>query len=159
MVLSWLVLALSLVQMAEGVGIHDVGGDSNRVFLYPFARHGEVHRTLVVTAGNTFSTSVIQRGGATCVSLKAAMPFDLGDGAGLTIVLKNESRRIEAARIYLDPAHVRADRAWKPLRFEIPADLDHFTLQFSVDTGPRGEPTADWIGLASGSERACLFGE
>jgi len=141
--------------MAANQGIPEISSDSTRVFLYTFARHGEVHKTLVVTAGNTFKTAVIKSGSARCVSLLAGMPFDLGDGAGLTILLSNETRQFEAARLYLDPAHVRADRAWKPIRLEVPANTDHFFLQFNVDPGPRGDYTGDWIGIADGTDPDC----
>ena len=159
MVLNWLVLALSLTQMAAAQGIRDISNNSSGMFLYTFTRHGEVHKALVVTAGNRFETGVIKPGSARCVSLLAAIPFDLGDGAGLTIRLANETGQIEGARLYLDPAHIRADRAWKPIRFEIPPNMDHFVLQFTVDAGPRQNYTGDWIGLAAGTESGCLLAE
>jgi hypothetical protein len=169
-VLNWLIVWLSLmavanqnrpdlIQMAAAQGIREIGSDSSQVFLYGFTRHGQFRKTVVLTAGTMFQTSTIKPGAARCVSLLAAMPFDLGDGAGLRILLTNETRRIEAIRLYLDPAHVRAHRAWIPIRFEIPSDMDHFVLQFDVDAGPRGDTTADWIGLAAGGEVGCLLAE
>jgi len=148
-----------LLQMAAAQGIREISSDSNRVFLYAFTRHGQFYKTLVLTAGTMFQTGIIKPGGARCVSLWAAMPFNLGDGAGLTIVLTNETRRSETVQLYLDPAHVRAQRAWVPIRFEIPPDMDHFVLKFDVNAGPRGDYTGDWIGLAAGGETGCLLAE
>ena len=156
MVMNWMVLAFSLIQMAANQGIREISNGSNGVFIYTFARHAEIHKTLVVTAGNTFKTALIKSGAARCVSLLAGMPFNLGDGAGLSILLSNETQQVEAARLNLDPAHVRADRAWKPIKFRIPANIDHFFLQFNVDAGPRGDYTGDWIGIADGSDSDCL---
>jgi hypothetical protein len=149
----------NLVEMAAAQGVHEISSDSSQIFLYAFTRHGQFRKALVLTAGKTFRTGIIKPGAARCVSLLAAMPFDLGDGAGLRVILTDEARRIEAVRIYLDPAHVRADRAWIPVRFDIPPDMDHFILQFDVDAGPRGDTTADWFGLAAGNDAGCLLGE
>ena len=170
MALSWLIGWLSLMavandsrpdllQMAAAQGIREISSDSNKVFLYTFTRHGQFHKTLVLTAGTMFQTSIIKPGPARCVSLLAAMPFNLGDGAGLTILLTNETRRTEALRLYLDPAHIRAHRAWITIRLEIPEGMDHFILQFDVNAGPRGDYTADWIGLAAGGDAGCLLAE
>jgi hypothetical protein len=148
-----------LLQMARSQDIHELSASSTRVFFYTFARGGDVKKAVVVTAGNIFRTGIIKPDSARCVSLNAAMPFDHGDGAELTILLMNETHRSEAARIYLDPAHIRADRAWKPIRFEVPPGIDHFMLEFSVSAGPRGDYTSDWIGLAPGPAGDCLFAE
>ena len=61
-------------------------------------------------------------------------------------------------QLELDPSHVRADRAWLPIRFDVTPDLRDFTIVFEVTAGARGDQTGDWVGLSSGTDKSCLFG-
>ena len=169
MIWRWLIIALSafvvntdnppdLLQLATAQGIRQNNG-SDHVFLYTFARQGQSRETLVLLPGAVFQTGVIRSGAQRCISLQAAMPFNLGDGAVLKISLADERRRVQAVQLSLDPAHIRAHRAWTPIRLVIPTDMDHFTLQFEVDAGARGDSTADWVGIAAGSEAGCLLAD
>ena len=85
------------------------------------------------------------------------MPFNLGDGAVLKISIRDGTTQSEAVKLFLDPAHIRAHRAWIPVRFEVPAGMEHFRLLLEVTAGARGEYTGDWVGLAAGNESGCLL--
>jgi hypothetical protein len=142
--------------MARSQGLHEIRtGDVK--FIYAFTRQGRMRETLVLLPGAVFSTMVLTPGSRRCVSMFAAMPFNLGDGAVLRIFIADETRERQAIELNLDPAHIRAHRAWTPIRFEIPQGMDHFTLRFEVNPGPRGDGVADWMGLAAGDEAGCLL--
>jgi len=141
----------------QGVKPHDSSNPS--VFLYAFTRNGEKHDTLVLTAGSTLQIDVPVTNSAKCISLKAAMPFNLGDGAALKISTGDANHRQQVLKLSLDPVHVRGDRSWIPIRFAIPDGANPLQLTFEAEPGARNDSTADWIGLAAGSDRGCLLAE
>jgi hypothetical protein len=147
-----------LIAIAAAKGIKAIGSNPEGMFLYSFTRNGERRESLLLLPGAVFQADVQNVQSPACVSLAAAMPFNLGDGAVLRISVGDELRQQEAVLLSLDPAHVRAHRAWVPVRFEIPAGLNRVRLRFEVDPGIRGDHTADWVGLAAGNEPECLFG-
>jgi hypothetical protein len=142
---------------ARGIGAHGSGPES--VFFYAFTRGGRFREALVIEAGASFETNIIEPEAQRCVSLMAAMPWNLGDGAVLRVSLDNGGRLTEVVRLPLDPAHIRAHRAWVPVRFGIPAEAKAVRLRFEVDPGSRNDSTADWLGLAAGDEAGCLFAQ
>src|SRR5206468_2340220 len=74
--------APSLIKMARSQGLHEIRtGDVK--FIYAFTRQGRMRETLVLLPGAVFSTMVLTPGSRRCVSMFAAMPFNLGDGAVL----------------------------------------------------------------------------
>jgi hypothetical protein len=160
-ILAWLIALLSgmaiqnppgLLEIAAGNGIKQHGSGPDQIFLYAFTRDGYRREALVLTPGAVFQTEFPESGSPRCVSLLVAMPFNLGDGAVLKISAGNH-----AIQLALDPAHVRAHRAWLPVRLDLPPGEGRFTLRFEVDAGVRGDFTADWVGLAPGSEPGCLL--
>jgi len=152
-------IAQGLLELAtqQGVKPHDSSNPS--VFLYAFTRNGEKHDTLVLTAGASLQIDVPVTDSAKCISLKAAMPFNLGDGATLKISTGDASHRQQVLKLSLDPVHMRADRTWIPIRFAIPDGANPLHLTFEAEPGARNDSTGDWIGLAAGSERGCLLAE
>jgi hypothetical protein len=166
MILTWLMTLLlvavlpndspNLLSIAASRGIRQVAPNSS-IFFYAFVREGQRRETLVLTPGAVFEIGPLQTGPRSCVSLLAAMPWNLGDGADLKISIVDGAQQRQAADVYLDPAHQRAHRAWIPIRLDVPQSTDHFTLRFEVGPGPRGDLTGDWIGVAPGPERGCLF--
>ena len=170
MKLAWLMLLAPLlfqqdpqkdrpewIAIAAAKGVKAIGSNPEGMFLYSFTRNGERRESLLMLPGAVFQTDVQNVQSPACVSLAAAMPFNLGDGAVLRISAGDELRQQETVRLLLDPAHVRAHRAWVPVRFEIPAGQNRVRLRFEVDPGIRGDHTADWVGLAAGNEPGCLF--
>ena len=148
-----------LFDVAASKGVKEFGAGVEGTFLHTFTRAGTRRETLVLLAGAVFQTDSMTAIPSRCVSLVAAMPFNLGDGAVLKIIANDETRQQPVFQLSLDPAHVRADRKWLPVRFDIPAVMNHVVLRFEVTAGPRGDQTGDWIGLAPGSEPGCLFAE
>jgi hypothetical protein len=148
----------SLLRMAAEQGIKQLGAGSETMFLYRFTRAGQRRDALVLTPATKFETTPLQSATLRCVSLLAAMPFNLGDGATLSISLKASGQERRTLQLDLDPAHVRAHRAWLPIRFGVPSDLGDFTIVFEVTAGTRGDQTGDWVGLSSGTDKSCLFG-
>ena len=128
-------------------------------FIYALTRAGERRQSVVLTPGNVYETDAVNASGAGCVSLRAAMPFNLGDGAVLSISLIDGDEEFATLELGLDPAHVREHRRWTPLRLEVPAGMESFRLNAEVGAGSRQDSTADWIGLAAGPERGCVFAE
>jgi len=166
---AWIVAAVMFLQlgahadvpgfivMAAAKGIRPHGAGPESVFFYSFTRAGRFREALVIEAGASFESDVIDPGGRHCVSLAAAMPWNFGDGAVLKVSMDSGGHQTEMVRLSLDPAHIRAHRAWIPVRFEIPVEAKAIRLRFDVDAGPRNEPTADWLGIAAGDDGACLF--
>ena len=148
----------SLFRMAAEQGIKQLGTGSETMFLYRFTRAGQRRDALVLTPATKFETTPLQSATLRCVSLLAAMPFNLGDGATLSISLKASGQERRTLQLDLDPAHVRAHRAWLPIRFLVPSDIGDFTIVFEVTAGSRGDQTGDWVGLSSGTDKSCLFG-
>lgn len=146
-----------LVQIAVARGIKPIMTGSEGVFLYTFTREGQRRESVVLTAGATFEIEVANARLHRCVSLMAAMPFNLGDGALLKIALRDGIRPGANLQVFLDPTHTRAHRGWVPVRLEVPAGQDQVRLLFEVSAGTRGDYTADWIGLAAGAESGCLL--
>lgn len=146
-----------LLAMAAAKGIKPVGDPIESVFLYSFTRSGERRESLVLLPGAVFEADLMNTGSGACVSLAVSMPFNLGDGAMLRISTGDGQVRQEAVRLLLDPAHVRAHRAWMPVRFAIPGGQNRVQLRFEVDPGVRGDHTADWVGLTAGNDPECLF--
>ena len=147
----------SLLRMAADKGVHQLGAGSETIFLYRFTRGGQRRDALVLTPSVTFETTPFRAASHHCVSLVAAMPFNLGDGATLSVWVKSsQSQRV--FQLDLDPAHVRAHRAWLPIRFNLPAVRGNYTIVFEVTAGARGDQTGDWMGLAPGTDKSCLFG-
>jgi len=148
----------SLLRIAADKGVHQLGAGSETIFLYRFTRGGQRRDALVLTPGTKFESTPMQSAAPHCVSLLAAMPFNLGDGATLNIALKASGQEHRVFQLELDPSHVRADRAWLPIRFDVTPDLRDFTIVFEVTAGARGDQTGDWVGLSSGTDKSCLFG-
>jgi hypothetical protein len=147
----------TLLELAAQQGVRPHDGNNQSVFLYTFTRNGEKKDTVVVTAGATFQLD-LPPNSAQCVSVSAAMPFNLGDGATLKISIGEAEDQRPAAEVSLDPVHVRADRKWIPIRFAIPAGLKAIRVKFEAGPGKRNDSTADWIGLAPGPDSSCLLG-
>jgi len=147
-----------LLAIAAAKGVKGLGQPIQQAFLFSFVRDGQRRDTLLLLAGAAFETDEVQPPGSSrCVSLLAAMPFNLGDGAILKISVRDGGTLHQILERPLDPAHIRADRAWVPIRFDIPAGLQRPRLLFEVSAGARGDGTGDWVGLAPGTERGCLF--
>src|SRR6476646_10725552 len=115
-------LLTTLLELAAQQGIRPHDGNNQSVFLYTFTRNGETKQTVVVTAGASFQLD-LQTNSAQCVSLAAAMPFNLGDGATLRISIGDGADQAPVTELSLDPVHLRADRKWIPIRFAIPTGL------------------------------------
>jgi hypothetical protein len=171
--LPWLILSVStllvftaqetgngdragLIQIALARGIKQSTG-AEGVFLYTFVRESIRRESLVLTAGAAFETNVTNPDRRKCVSLVAAMPFNLGDGALLKISIRGGAQQDSSFQIFLDPVHVRAHRSWLPLRLEIPSAPEQILLHIQVEAGSRGNYTADWVGLAAGGDSECLL--
>ena len=150
--------APSLLRIAADQGIRQLGTRSDTIFLYRFTRGGQRRDALVLTPATRFETTPLRSSTRHCVSLLAAMPFNLGDGARLDISLKASERDRRVFQLDLDPAHVRAERAWLPIRFDVPPNIGDFTLIFEVTPGSRGDQIGDWIGISAGPDKSCLFG-
>lgn len=149
---------LDLVALAKTHGISSTFTGKEGIFLYNFTRQGERRETLLLIAGNSFEMQIENPKAARCISLLTAMPFNLGDGAELKIELSTTAGAWkEDKAISMDPAHVRADRAWIPVHMDLPSGLTTFRLRLHVSPGPRGDETGDWIGVAAGPERSCLL--
>ena len=175
MIWAWLLLFLSpmgprqlqtpavpkapqLIDLAQTQGVRGINGGSEAVFVYTFTRQGQRRETLVVTAGSAFEMEISNSSGRTCMSLSAAMPFNLGDGAVLKLSIRDEAGGKQILELPLDPAHVRAHRQWLPIRVGAPAGLPlRFLLRLEVTAGVRGDYTADWVGVTGGDEPGCLF--
>ena len=148
----------SLLRIAADKGVHQLGAGSETIFLYRFTRGGQRRDALVLTPSVTFETTPFRAASHHCVSLVAAMPFTLGDGATLSVWVKSSRQSQRVFQFDLDPAHVRAHRAWLPIRFNLPAVRGDYTIVFEVTAGARGDQTGDWVGLSSGTDKSCLFG-
>jgi len=146
-----------LIETAKAGGIGPVGAESGNTFLYTFTRAGQFRESLVLLPGAVFETALTEIGAGRCISLVAAIPYNLGDGAVLEISVEGGSEQPKVVRVFLDPAHVRAHRTWVPIRLDIPADHDRVRLRFEVDPGIRGDQTGDWMGLAAGNDAGCIF--
>lgn len=146
-----------LLEIAAAQGIKTSTGDAPPVFLLTFSREGQRRDTLVLQSGAKFETQAIAAGNRRCVSLFAAIPFNLGDGAVLKISTRDERGMRQAFELTLDPAHVRAHRKWLPIRFDTPSDLPRMSFVFEVSGGSRGDSIADWVGVAPGGDSGCLF--
>ena len=149
----------ALLEIAAQKGVRQLATGLENTFIYAFTRGGQRRQSLVLTPGATFETSILPVDSPGCVSLMAGMPFNLGDGATLKIELWDETRRQSAVEVALDPAHVRAHRAWVPVRLNIPAGRNRVRVRFEVTAGIRGDQTADWVGIAAGAEPGCLLAD
>jgi hypothetical protein len=147
-----------LIRIAADQGIRPLAAGSDTIFVYRFTRGGQRRDALVLTPDTRFETTPLRSAAQHCVSLVAAMPFNLGDGATLSISVRASGQDRRVIQLDLDPAHVRAHRAWLPIRFDVPPDLGDFTIVFQVTAGARGDQTGDWVGLSSGTDKSCLFG-
>jgi hypothetical protein len=148
----------SLLQIAADNGIRQLGSGTDSVFFYRFTRAGQRRETLVLTPAARFETTPLRNVRHACVSLLAAMPFNLGDGAILNVIVRASGQERRVIELALDPAHIRAHRAWLPIRFEVPADAGEFTIVFEVTPGARGDQIGDWVGVSPGPDKSCLFG-
>jgi hypothetical protein len=146
-----------LLELAMAQGIHAHTSETQSVFLYSFTRGGERRDTLVLTAGAAFQIEVPNPDARPCVSLLAAMPFNLGDGAILGISTEANGERVQLFQRKIDPAHQRADRDWLPLRLDVPSTANPILLRFAVEAGIHQDFTGDWIGLTAGPDQECLF--
>jgi hypothetical protein len=148
----------SLLRIAANQGIRQLGAGSDTIFLYRFTRAGQRRDALVLTPATRFETTPVRSATRHCVSLLAAMPFNLGDGATLNVTVRASGQDRRVIQLDLDPAHVRAHRGWLPIRFDVPPDAGDFTVVFEVTPGSRGDQIGDWVGLSAGRDPSCLFG-
>jgi hypothetical protein len=148
----------SLLRIAEDKGIRQLGSGADSAFLYRFTRAGQRRDALVLTPASRFETTPLRNVTPHCVSLLAAMPFNLGDGAVLNVTVRGSGQDRHVIELALDPAHIRAHRAWLPIRFDVPVDAGEFTIVFEVTPGSRGDQIGDWVGLSPGPDKSCLFG-
>jgi hypothetical protein len=149
-----------LTDVAASSGIPTLAISPNaNVFLYAFTRAGQFRESLVLLAGATFGTDLMNLPQGRCISLTAAMPSNLGDGATLNISVEDGLGELELRQFTLDPAHVREHRSWLPIRIDVPDRTRNIRIRFAVGAGVRGDETADWIGLAAGPDAGCLFAE
>ena len=148
-----------LIRSAVSRGIKTAEADPNQnVFIYSFTRGGTLRESLVLLPGGVFETDTMNLPSRGCVSVRAAMPWNLGDGAILSVWIERRNQRELAVELPLDPAHVREHRDWVPIRFDLPSDPDGLRLVFGVEAGPRGDQTGDWVGLTDGNDLECFFG-
>jgi hypothetical protein len=111
-----------LIDTARASGIRPLVENGPDTFFYRFTRGGQFRESLVLLPRAVFETDLIDVGRGRCVSLMAGIPFNLGDGAILEISAEGISGQPQVVRVSLDPAHVRADRTWTPIRLDIPAN-------------------------------------
>jgi hypothetical protein len=147
-----------LIDIAVSRGVEPLSANPGNVFLYSFTRGGTLRDTVTLLPGGVFQTGQLRNISTDCLSLVAAMPTNLGDGAVLHVAVEGSGGWRELAELRLDPAHVREQRGWVPLRVDIPEGSDGLRLRFEVSAGSRNDPTADWLGIAGGLDDRCLFG-
>lgn len=147
----------NLLEIAIKQGVRTLGAIQTKIFLYAFTRNRVFRNALVLTPGTVFDMGPLKRDGKTCISLSLAMPFNLGDGAGLRVTYIDNSNQSELYYGFLDPAHLREHRKWVVAMFQIPVGAEEFRLRFEVDSGNNGNMTGDWFGLTSGLDDRCLF--
>lgn len=150
--------SFNLLELASNQGVKPIVSEDQKIFLYSFTRGGVQRDALVLTPGAAFDSGPLTtENRRTCVSVFVAMPFNLGDGAILTISTIGKAEESEALRLNIDPAHNREHRAWIPLRIRLPKATSPIHIRFRVTAGPLGDGTGDWIGIAPGPDPECLL--
>jgi hypothetical protein len=148
---------LSLLDLARQKGLKPPVSDDQKLFLYRFSRAGIPLETVLLTPGAVFELEIPPVNKPTCISFRVAMPFNLGDGAALAISIAFGGVERVIFERHFDPAHIRSDRAWAPVDLEIPPRVDASVLRFKVNPGAAGDYSGDWVGIAPGLGRGCLF--
>jgi hypothetical protein len=147
----------SLLDLARQKGLNLPVSEDQKMFLFRFSRAGIPLDTILLTPGAVFELEIPPLNKSTCISFRAAMPFNLGDGAMLMISIVYRGVEKVVVERHFDPAHIRSDRTWASIDFEVPSRVDASVLRLTVNPGGAGDYSGDWVGIAPGLGQGCLF--
>ncbi len=135
-----------LLQEARRQEAGEAGQAGRTHFLFPFSRDGIRREALVLTPGAVWEANPQSLSASSPLRIWVGMPFQIGDGAELSVETVRAGQPGGMIRMPLNPVHNRGDRQWHLL--QMPFAPDTTLIRFRVSAGPSGDSTGDWVGLA-----------